>query len=222
MFRIKICGVTSVEDAQMVAAAGADAIGLNFYPPSPRYLDTETATAIAASIPGDIARVGVFVDAQRGDMRRLAHLLRLTHLQWHGDEIAERVPEYSGYKIVKAFRLGSNGTDSVIAWLDQAWDLQALPERYLIDAYQPGAPGGTGQTADWSQVAELARIRHRSRLILAGGLTPDNVAEAILKVRPGGVDTASGVESAPGKKDPARVRDFVAAAQAAFAQLDAE
>lgn len=200
MVRVKICGVTSVEDALAAAEEGAFAVGFNFHPPSPRYIDPEAAGAIAAAMPEAVLRVGVFVDRERRDVERIAKVARLTALQFHG---AETPAQCSGWSlpVIKVGRLRSR--EDVIALL--AYPVELL----LADAYVGGVPGGTGETFDW----RLLEGVDRSRIILAGGLTAENVADAVRTVRPYAVDVASGVERTPGVKDREKVREFIRHAQ---------
>ena len=219
LFRIKICGVTNESDARLAAASGADAVGLNFFPPSPRYLSLPAAQEIARALPAAICKVGVFVNADPDQMLRLADQVGLDLLQLHGDEPAETLRQLSGRRLLRAFRLGPAGTLPVLRYLRRCRDLGCLPEAILVDAFQPGAYGGTGRTADWNAVRELAAEVPELPLILAGGLTPDNVAAAIAAVRPTAVDTSSGVEASPGRKAPELVREFVRRAHAALARI---
>lgn len=222
MFRIKICGVTGVDDALAAVECGADAIGLNFYERSPRFLELAAAEKIAVAVPQGIARVGVFVNAPITQMEDYRAALGLTHLQLHGDEQPELMLELARYRVIKAFRLGEAGIGPIVSWLDRSAELGAMPHRCLVDAQRPGEYGGTGQTVDWRLAAVLAGRSDRARWMLAGGLTPDNVAAAIATVRPGGVDTASGVELSPGRKDRPRMQAFIAAAKAALDKLDVD
>lgn len=201
MVRIKVCGVTSVADALACVAAGADAIGVNFAPASPRRIDVETARSIVTALPANIVSVGVFVDASEAVLRDTIVRVGLGCVQLHGEESAELVAAFLPHAY-KALRVRGR-------------EVLSLAERYpgehiLLDAYVPGVAGGTGATFDWSLAAELARTR---QLTLAGGLTPDNVASAVRTVRPYCVDVASGVERAVGKKDAAKVRAFIEAAR---------
>jgi phosphoribosylanthranilate isomerase len=213
MFRIKICGITSVEDALVVAGAGADAIGLNFYARSPRCVGPETARQIAAAVPQTIIKVGLFVNAAVADVCRTFDALGLDLVQLHGDEPPEYLPQLGERPVLKAFRLGDAGLRPVNEFLARCQALRNVPRLVLLDAAAPGKYGGTGRTADWSVAAEYATLSDTPPLVLAGGLTPVNVAEAIRMVRPAAVDTASGVESSPGHKDPVKVEAFVRAAK---------
>jgi phosphoribosylanthranilate isomerase len=193
---VKICGVTSVEDARIAASAGAAAIGLNFYRKSPRYVSPESAMPIVEALPAGICKVGVFVDEDRQRIVEIAEKLQLDALQFHGRESVEFCRGWS-QKLVKAVRV--RGPQALRSSAPYPVDF------ILADAYVEGRVGGTGQQIplDW-----LAGI-DRSRLILAGGLKPENVAEVIQQVRPAGVDVASGVEKEPGRKDPDLLRKFI-------------
>jgi len=212
--RVKICGLTSVADAVACAELGADWIGLNFHPRSPRRVAPEVAAAILAGLPPSAAAVGVFVDRPAWEVADLADRLGLGIVQLHGQEPPEDLPVLSRFRIVRAFRIGP-GTDwdTVTAYLARAEALGRRPDAVLIDAYVPGQAGGTG-----ASISEdlLDRRPPLPRLILAGGLTPQNVAERIARARPWMVDVASGVESAPGRKDRAAVAAFIRAAHTAL------
>jgi len=216
VFRIKICGVTTASDAAAVAAAGADAVGLNFCPTSPRAIDLATAREIVAALPPGVTKVGVFVDTPLEEVQTTAEALGLDLLQLHGDEPPECLAALAPRRVMKAFRLGAEGLPAVLAYLAACRRLDALPEAVLLDAYVPGQHGGSGKTADWPAAAEYAARNDAPPLVLAGGLTPENVAAAIQAVRPAAVDTASGVESSPGVKDAVRVAAFIEATRAAL------
>lgn len=220
MFRVKICGVTRPDDADMCVAAGADAIGLNFYPPSPRYVSPEVAEAITGRIPAAVLKVGVFVNAPADVVRTICQQVGLDAIQLHGDELPQTARELAERRLIKAFRCATPDRQWVTDYLDGCEALGCRLEAVLIDACQSGSYGGTGQVAEWSLVRELQAVRVPVPIILAGGLRPENVAAAIAATRPAAVDTASGVESSPGRKDPARVRDFVRNALTAFAKHD--
>lgn len=200
MTKIKICGIKTVEDALAAMDAGADLIGFNFYPKSPRYIDPGQCRDIMSVMRkyGHITFVGVFVNSSMAEVRATVETCALSLAQLHGDETSEMVQSLDG-KAFKAFR----GVPARLNGFSKE-DAPAL----LVDASVEGAYGGTGVTANWKNAAELAQ---QVPLLLAGGLTPENVAEAVQRVCPWGVDVASGVESAPGKKDPARMRAFVQA-----------
>jgi phosphoribosylanthranilate isomerase len=215
-WRIKICGVTTPDDARAIVAAGADAIGLNFFQGSKRYVSCGQAAAIVSELPEGICRVGVFVNASITQIQDVRQSVPLDVIQLHGDESPEFVSQCTDIPVARAFRCGAEGLAPVAAYLDRCRELDALPPLILLDALDPAQYGGTGRTLDWTRLAsELPRLGGM-KWVLAGGLTPENVGPAIRQLNPYGVDTASGVESAPGRKDPARVRAFVQAAQAAF------
>ncbi len=219
MFQIKICGITNTNDARMVAAAGADAVGLNFYPKSPRCVDLENARRIVDMLPAEIVKVGLFVNAEAEEIRRLYDELGLNLIQLHGDEPPAMLGELSPRPVMRAFRLGSDYLYPVGSYLRHCQHLQCMPCMTLIDAHLEGVYGGTGQVVDWEVLTTYQAIRPEEPippLVLAGGLTPQNVAEAIRTARPAAVDTASGVESSPGRKDPAAVTEFARAAREAF------
>jgi len=225
MFRIKICGVTNVDDALMAADVGADAIGLIFYPKSPRLIDAAVASTILKVVPLEVARVGVFVNEDVESLHRLMAELGLggatgLHaIQIHGDEPPEYVATVRSKYLIRARRFTDEGIGPIAADLEACEKMRRQPNAILIDAATPGRYGGSATTVRWAGLADYGRWLNNVPLILAGGLTPDNVAEAIRIVRPHGVDVASGVESSPGKKDQSKVRDFVAAARDAFARI---
>jgi phosphoribosylanthranilate isomerase len=216
MFQIKICGITSPEDARAAADAGADALGLNFYPGSPRYVTPDQAQRIVAELPAGIARVGVFVNASEAEIRAIAAHVGLDLLQLHGEESMELLQSLQPWPVVRAFRCQGEADRRVLEYLDQARSRNCLPDAVLLDAYDPAARGGTGRVLNWIGVARLRPQLGRLPLVLAGGLTPENIERAIRQAGPAAVDTASGVERAPGRKDAQRMRDFVRAARAAL------
>jgi phosphoribosylanthranilate isomerase len=201
---VKICGITSPEDGRMAAEAGADAVGLVFWPGSPRRVDLATAGRISAALPPFVLRVGVFVDAGRDELVRAADEAGLDLLQLHGSEPPDAV-ENLPRRALKALRVG----DGFV--LAEALRYEGRAAGLVLDTKDAAAPGGTGRSFDWT-LAQGVRDRVKF-LMLAGGLHAGNVAEAIRTVRPDAVDVSSGVESAPGRKDPAKVRAFVAAAR---------
>jgi len=203
MVRVKICGVTSVEEALAAVEAGADALGLNFYPPSPRALDLSTAQAICRALPPFVVRVGVFVDQPAAKMMEVAATCGLDCLQLHGAEPPETGEVLRPRRVIKAFRLRTEED------LERLWPYVGAVDAFLLDAYVPGQPGGTGQTFDWALAVEAQQRFPAVPVILAGGLTPENVARAVRQVQPYAVDVASGVERPPGRKDPAKMRAFV-------------
>ncbi len=213
MFRIKICGVTSVGDAQMVSDAGADAIGFNFYAESKCHISPEVAREIAAGLPATVCRVGVFVNASSAEVLEISKYVGLDLIQLHGDEPPEFLNQLAGERIVRAFRC-RNGFQALHNYLDQC---AVQPEAVLIDAFDTAQYGGTGQTLDWTQILAEKPLLGDIPLVLAGGLTPSNVVQAIRQARPSAVDTSSGVETRPGQKDMLLVTDFVELAKSAFA-----
>jgi phosphoribosylanthranilate isomerase len=215
--KVKVCGLTQVENALACAEAGADWIGLNFHPASPRSITVERGAAICEAVGSrfQATSIGLFVDRPYRELGEIATDVGLLHVQLHGDEPPEILLECRTFKpplwVVKAFRLADLASvKRMIAWLDRAEVLGRLPYAILVDAHVPGQAGGTGQSIAMELLAELPP---HPRLILAGGLTPDNVAEYIDLARPWMVDVASGVESSPGIKDPAKVKAFVNAAK---------
>ncbi|REJ68907.1 MAG: phosphoribosylanthranilate isomerase [Planctomycetota bacterium] len=219
VFRTKICGVTTADDARVVAAAGADAVGVNFYPRSRRYVTLAQAEKILSALPDEVVRVGLFVDATDDEISAAYDHLQLDLVQLHGSEPPEFIATLGERPVMKAFRLGPAGVAPIADYLDACRALGRLPDLILIDADVPGQLGGTGETADWNRLADERALLGSLPLVLAGGLTPQNVAEAIERVRPSGVDTASGVESDCPRKDGPRVRQFVAASRAALTGL---
>jgi phosphoribosylanthranilate isomerase len=219
MFLIKICGITTVEDALAAVRAGADALGLNFYRHSPRYVEYDTARHIVAALPERVVKVGLFVNAPEEQVCRMFDQLGLDLAQLHGDEPPAFLRGLGERPVMRAFRVGEERLGPVADYLEQCRRLDRLPRRVLIDSRTKEMYGGTGRVADWGTVARYPLHDWHPPLVLAGGLTPDNVAEAIRVVRPAGVDTASGVESAPGRKAEALVERFVRCAREAFRSL---
>jgi phosphoribosylanthranilate isomerase len=208
-FQIKICGVTTAQDAVAVARAGADAIGLNFYPQSKRYVTPEQASTIVAEIPAEVVKVGVFVNPTLDELEAAIEAASLEWIQLHGDESAEFVSDLRNLAVIKAFRWGGSGKaiNDFFAQLDSG----GMPRRILIDAPCTNEYGGTGLSADWASIGQWWSQRPKIPLILAGGLSPQNVAVAMREARIHLVDCASGVESSPGRKDPKLVAEFVRA-----------
>ncbi|AMV24750.1 N-(5'-phosphoribosyl)anthranilate isomerase [Gemmata sp. SH-PL17] len=205
MVRIKICGVTTPEAARGAAEAGADAVGLNFYPQSPRFVTPAQAGAIVRALPAFTTPVGVFVGMPVRQVCAVAFQLGLRGVQTYDDQPpdADTFP----FAHVPAFRVKDQaGLEHVRRFVDTARALNRAPAAVLIDSHVPGQMGGTGHVAPWDL---LKGFDVGVPIILAGGLTPENVADAIAVVRPWGVDVASGVESAPGVKDPDKVALFV-------------
>jgi len=233
MFRVKICGVTTVEDAHAIVTAGADAIGLNFISGSPRCLTVEQAAVIAESLPETVLTVGVFVGRSPSEMLAIAKQVGLQAIQLHGlfdgpPEASDppwRCDELQPYPVIRAVRLDEPSADpdrlaTARQWIDAAAACGTRPAMALVDAgvsrgTSAGCLGGTGHTVEWKSVADTPPLSIPTTL--AGGLTPENVAEAVRVSRTNAVDTASGVEAAPGRKDPDRIARFVTAARGAFA-----
>ena len=218
MFRIKICGITNTEDALAAARAGTDAVGLNFYEKSPRCVDLDRAREIVKALPASIVKVGVFVNAPVAEICRVFDQLGLDVIQLHGDEPPEFLVDLCNRRVIRAFRPGPDGLEPVEDYLAQCRSLDLTPRMVLLDSRVEGKYGGSGELAKWSLAKEYTREITHPPLVLAGGLTQENVAEAIRVVHPAAVDTASGVESSPGKKDPAAVEAFVRAARQAFGE----
>jgi phosphoribosylanthranilate isomerase len=193
---VKICGITRVEDATIAVSLGATAVGFIFWPGSPRRVAPAAAAAIGAALPQEVWKVGVFVDAPPDHIRRVIEEARLTAVQLHGNETPAAAAALN-VRVIKAIAL--EHVDSPEA-LD---DWRGVP--ILLDANDPVRKGGTGRTIDWHRAAEMAA---RHDIILAGGLRPGNVAEAIACVRPSGIDVASGVEASPGVKDHDKLRSL--------------
>ena len=203
---IKICGITNLEDARMSVAAGADALGFNFYRPSPRYIDPHSAREIIEQLPDSVLTVGVFVNEESpAVVEQIASEARVTALQLHGDETPEYCRELANRYVIKVLSAGNDFKPEDA--LD--YDVQAI----MLDAFDSKLRGGTGRTIDWSRARQTRDLV--SKLILAGGLAPENVGEAIATVSPYGVDACSALERIPGKKIPERVTSFINAARAA-------
>jgi phosphoribosylanthranilate isomerase len=207
--KVKICGVTNFEDALAAVDAGADALGFMFYERSPRHLSIKVASDIIRQLPPFVSKVGVFVNALEETVRRTVTECGLDTLQFHGDETPEFCGRFPPLKIYKAFRM------------ENIESLRTLPgyqtDAWLLDSFVAGKPGGTGAKFNWDLALESTKLGRP--IILAGGLTPENVADAVGKVRPFAVDVSSGVESAPGRKDQQKMRRFISAAKAANDQV---
>jgi phosphoribosylanthranilate isomerase len=198
MVRVKICGITNLEDALLAADLGAHALGFIFYPKSPRKVAPETAREIIAQLPPFVASVGVFVDEAAAVVKELAAGVGLDWVQLHGQES----PEYCrslGRRVIKAFRIKDEKS------LMELEPYRDVVQAFLLDTYKKGQVGGTGEVFDWHLAREAQKY---GRIILAGGLTAKNVAQAIATALPAAVDAASGTEAAPGRKDPAKLRAF--------------
>ncbi|MFN9371032.1 MAG: phosphoribosylanthranilate isomerase [Planctomycetaceae bacterium] len=219
---VKICGVRDLATLREVITAGADAVGLNFYTPSPRSVTADVARALSREGAGEIERVGLFVNHPVEWVLATARDCQLDTVQLHGDEtVAEIAAVAREFPIIRAFRVGPAGLGPVA---DELACLDAAGVRLrgaLVEAQVAGAYGGTGQRAPWDVLRTGWNRIHWPPLILAGGLTCENVAEAVAAVHPWGVDVAGGVESSKACKDPARVREFVARARGARGQIGA-
>jgi len=205
--RVKICGITRGEDARLAVELGAAALGFNFYPPSPRYLAPRAAATIIRQLPPFVTAVGVFADESEGE--RVASLAReagVAAIQLHGPRFPDAVSAgaLESYPLIRAVAVREGFKAEELAGLKAS--------AFLLDAFDATLLGGTGKTFDWSVAREAKRY---GPIILAGGLTPENVREAIRAVRPFAVDVASGFESAPGVKDPGKLRAFFAAVEEA-------
>jgi phosphoribosylanthranilate isomerase len=210
--RIKICGVTTRDDAVAAADLGADAVGLNFYPQSPRYVDPEITGYILRALPPFVEAVGVFVNVPfRTVFQTLNQLIGVRTFQWHGEqrELADTFP----FRHIAAFAVkDKDSLRAVQQYLDACRPLNMLPSALLLDGHVPDKYGGTGKMAPWNLLADF---NPGVPVILAGGLTPENVAEAVRTVRPYAVDVASGVESSPGVKDVDKMARFIDNARSA-------
>jgi len=196
--RVKVCGITRIEDAKAAVDAGADAIGLVFYEPSPRNVRIEEAKAIAESVPAFVTVVALFVNAEVKYVQEVLNNVRIDLIQFHGDEENDYCSQFQR-PFIKAQRVRQ--ASDVVASSMRFPDALAI----LLDSYKPGVPGGTGETFDWSLIPQ----EQTKPLILAGGLNPENVASAIEQVRPFAVDVSGGVEQSKGIKDPAKIDAFL-------------
>jgi phosphoribosylanthranilate isomerase len=209
--KVKVCGIRTLEEAEAAIDAGADALGFNFWAPSPRYIAPQAANEIIRKLSPVASLVGVFVNEEPNRVRDIAEELRLTAIQLHGDESPEFCEGLSGTKIIKAIRVG------------QDFDLSVI-EKYpvsmvLLDSDIKGSYGGTGQRFDWRIAIEAQRF---ARIILAGGLNIDNVWEAVTHVRPAAIDVCSGIEAEPGRKDLDKLQRFMSAVARANALIASE
>ncbi len=214
---VKICGIRDLPTAKMVADCRPDAIGLNFYPASPRFVELETAKAIAKTIPETINIAGVFVNPPLCEIATVAYGARLDFAQLHGDEppefLAEIHDSLPDVKLIRAWRMGRDGLEDWASYFQRCRALGVSLSACLLDARVEGMYGGSGKTVAWDVVSRDYQFADWPPLILAGGLMPTNVQQAIQAVNPWGVDVASGVESSPAMKDPALVRDFLTQAR---------
>jgi len=196
-FKVKICGITSWRDAKLAIEAGADALGFNFYPPSPRYITPSRARAIIRRLPRRVRSIGVFVDEPTDKVKQVVRKVGIDLLQLHGDEPPEQVAACARLRpVIKAFHVRRGFRPAALA-------SYCCAAAFLLDGFSSKLPGGMGRRFDW-RVAR--RAKRYGRIILAGGLRPANIARAIREVRPAAVDICSGLEARPGRKDPARLR----------------
>lgn len=202
--KVKICGITNMADADAAVQAGADLLGFVFYEKSPRHVSMETAAEICRAVPAEVQRVGLFVNAEPDFVIEASQRCQLQLLQFHGEESPEYCRQFRA-KTMKAFRV--KGPETLMQMEPYQTDF------WLLDAFVPGKPGGTGQTFDWQLAAQA--VGADRPVFLAGGLTPDNVADAVRTVRPYGVDVSGGVEAKPGRKDHDKVRAFIQSARQA-------
>jgi len=202
MTKVKICGITNIDDARLALEFGADMLGFNFYEFSPRYISPQKALSIINDLPQDTVSVGVFVNMEDYRVEEFIDLLSLDAVQLHGDESSDFISSlrrYTDAKIIRAVRVN---TDFQVKTINETG-----ADSVLLDAFSKDKYGGTGERFEWDIAADAVNVV--PELILAGGLTPDNVSEAIRMVRPFAVDVASGVESAPGRKDPSKLETFI-------------
>jgi phosphoribosylanthranilate isomerase len=197
--RVKVCGIVGAEDALMATKLGVDALGFNFWTRSPRYVKPETARIAVSIVPPVVCCIGVFVNESADEIRAIVDSVGLGAVQLHGDETPEFCEQLRPTRVIKAFRVGADFQPEII----QRYDVSAV----LLDGDAKEKYGGTGKTFDWQKAVEAGKY---AQIILAGGLTIKNVADAILHVRPLGVDVCSGLESEPGKKDPDKMVAFMA------------
>ena len=200
--RVKICGITSIDDARAAVEAGADALGFMFYEPSPRCVTPELAAAIIGELPTHVAKVGVFVDADEAMVRATAATAGLDTLQFHGSESPDFCARFE-LRTIKAFRVKDSES------LGQLPDYET--DAWLLDSHVKGVPGGTGARFNWDLAVEAKRLGRP--ILLAGGLTPENAADAVGQIAPFGLDVSSGVEASPGRKDAAKVAALIANAK---------
>ena len=196
--RVKICGITRSEDALAAARAGADALGFVFYPPSPRHVEVEQAARIVRELPPFVTSVALFVNADADTIAEVVKETRIDLLQFHGNECPEYCAQH-GRPWIKAIRM----KEGLV--LEREAERYAGARALLLDAYRPGVPGGTGEAFDWKRIP----VALAPRIVLAGGLTPENVGDAVRQVHPWAVDVSGGVESAPGIKDTGKIERFM-------------
>jgi len=213
-FWIKICGITNPNDAHAAAEAGADAIGLNFFNKSRRFIEPHAAKLVVAQLPSHILKVGVFVNYSANQIAEITQQVGLDAVQLHGDErpsLFLQLPTH--LRIIRAHRCSASGMAPLALYLDECHALGRMPDMLLIDADAGAAFGGSGRLADWALIRNQKKMLGGLPFLLAGGLTPENIAAAIDAVEPNGVDVASGVESKPGIKDTQLIAQFVTTAR---------
>lgn len=215
---IKICGINDLETAQRVAELQPNAIGLNFYEQTPRVVAVDVAARIVEELQDDIEPVGLFVNHSAAEIRRICTECQLRTIQLHGDEPPELIAELNEFTVIRAFRVGGEGLAEMADYLDACTRLQATPEYSLVDARVPGTYGGSGQTVSWEMLSQEYQTDNWPPLIVSGGLTPQNIAEAIHRCHPWGVDVSSGVEKTKAVKDLSLVSEFINSARRAFAE----
>ncbi len=203
MVKVKICGITNLEDAKVAVDAGCDALGFVFYKKSPRYIAAQKAEEIIKELPRNVTKIGVFVNAKAKTIKNIAKLCGLDILQFHGSESPAFCRKFNGYKIIKAFRIKDK--------IDLSRVLRYKTFAYLFDTFEKGRLGGTGKKFNWDLLKYLEDVKQP--IFISGGLNERNVKEAVKSVRPGWVDVSSSLEIKPGKKSHKRVEEFIKAAR---------
>jgi len=199
LVKVKVCGITNLEDSLASFLLGADALGFVFYKKSPRYISPQKCANISAILPNKILRVGVFVDEKAGRVKKIARACRLDMLQFHGNESPAYCRKFKGYKVIKAFRVGKKiDPDEILRYKTYA---------YLFDTYSKSKAGGTGEKFNWKLLAQTAKIKRI--VFLSGGLTGSNVQKAVKLLKPDWVDASSSLEIRPGKKDHGKIKEFI-------------
>jgi phosphoribosylanthranilate isomerase len=199
MVKVKICGITNLEDARFAVSAGCDALGFVFYKKSPRYIKPEKASKIIKELPKDVKKIGVFVNAKEKTIRYIANLCGLDMLQFHGDQTPQFCQRFSNYKVIKVFRIKNK--------IDFKKVLEYKTPAYLFDTFVPEKIGGTGKKFNWNLLRKPDKIKRP--VFLSGGLNSRNAKEAIKIVRPDWVDVSSSLELRPGKKDYKKIVEFI-------------
>lgn len=216
MFRTKVCGITSVDDARLCCQYQIEAIGLNFYDASPRSVSLERAIEIAHAVRSQIQLVGVFVNHSHDEIRSIHQAVGLDLIQLHGDEDPAFLRALKDLRLIKAFRCKDSGLGPVVDYLAACTTLDITLEALLLDAYQADTFGGTGTSLNWNSLKNTSHLFGGYDWILAGGLCAENVAAAIVAAEPSAIDVASGVESAPGIKQASAIEQLARNAAAAF------